>query len=72
MASAEHNHVLYYSTFSVCSVMVRLSFACRGEAKDAEQEVVMKEEHVELGMKEQLTEHFLCNVNSYGEVSPVS
>ena len=72
MASVEHNHVLYYSTFSVCSVMVRLSFACRGAAQDAEQEIVVKEEHVELGKKEQLTEHFLCEVNSYGEVSQIS
>ena len=49
--------------------MVRLSLACRGEPKDSGHEIVVKEEHIELGKKEQLTEHFLCDVNAYGEVS---
>ena len=49
--------------------MVRLSLVCRGEPKHAKDEIVVKEEHIELGKKEQLTEHFLCDVNAYGEVS---
>lgn len=69
MNSPGYNHVLYYSTFSVCSVMVRLSYVLRGRPGNVEDEITLKEEHIDIAKKEQLTEHFLCEVNGYGEVS---
>lgn len=49
--------------------MVRYSFACRGQAKDAEEEIDLEEEEIDITKAQQLTEHYFCNINANGEVS---
>lgn len=52
--------------------MARLSYVFRGEAKSPEDEIAIKEENIDIAKKEQLSEHFLCEVNKYGEVCRTS
>ena len=69
MGSTEnYNHVLYYAVFSTCSVRARLSYRFLVDAKDPSQEIIIKEMPIDIAKTEQLTEHYLCDVNSYGEV----
>ncbi|KAK0247009.1 hypothetical protein B0A54_17911 [Friedmanniomyces endolithicus] len=49
--------------------MVRYAFALRGQAKDQGHEIRIKEQPVEIiKAKEQLSEHYLCDINANGEV----
>ena len=54
---------------SICSIMARYSIACRGEAKDVNYELQVKETLVDLFVGEQNSEAYLCNINSNGEVT---
>jgi hypothetical protein len=48
--------------------MVRYTYALRGEAKDAHDEIRLTEEDINIMKGDQLTEHYLCNINAAGEV----
>ncbi len=61
-------YTLYHNYFSICALMVRYSFAVRGEPRDAEAAMVIEEQGVDLFHEEQLDEHFLCDVNPKGQV----
>jgi hypothetical protein len=61
-------YVLYHHPYSICSIMVRYALALRGEPKAASDEMVVEERVVEIFKGEQLTEHFLCEVNPKGQV----
>lgn len=69
MENRKPTHILYHFKYSICSIMVRYAFACRGKAVNASSEMHLKEVDVDLMQNEQLTEHFLCDVNANGEVS---
>lgn len=61
MMTPKPTHVLYHYDFSICSIMVRYAFALRGQAKDQDHEIRIKEQLVEIiKAKEQLSEHYLC------------
>ena len=69
MAVKESNHVLYHAVYSICSIMVRYSFAlARDDPKDSAHEIIIREEDVDIMNGGQLTEHYLCDINAYGEV----
>ena len=52
--------------------MVRQTIAIRGQAKDAESEIPINEELLDIFNREQLSEHFLCDVNPEGQVQRLS
>ena len=60
--------MLYHYPYSICSIMVRQTIAIRGQAKDAESEIPINEKLLDIFKKEQLSEHFLCDVNPEGQV----
>ena len=68
MAAKATTHTLYHNIYSICSIMVRYSIAVRGEPKDQEHEIRIHEEQIDFQNKEQLTEHYLCDINAAGEV----
>ena len=48
--------------------MVRQTIAVRGKAKSVDQEIPITEEIVEIFKQEQMSEHFLCDINPLGQV----
>ena len=48
--------------------MVRYTNALRGQPKSADVEIRMEEKPVDITRGEQLTEHYLCDINTAGEV----
>lgn len=48
--------------------MVRYSFACRDELAGDKKDIQIEEKEVDIIHGEQLSEHFLCDVNVNGEV----
>lgn len=48
--------------------MARYTFAVRGEPQDANNEIRIEERQINLGKGEQLTEHYLCDINPAGDV----
>ncbi|KAJ0110010.1 hypothetical protein J7T55_0148127 [Diaporthe amygdali] len=76
MASKTATHILYYNAFSLNSTMARYAFALRGALKPGQSEITIQEEPLDIGLKrEQLTEHYLVDINPKGEVpvlAPVS
>ena len=69
MAGKEAHYVLFHNVSSICSIMVRYCYVLRGAPKDPQQEVRIREESVDIFHEEQLTEHYLCDINPFGEVS---
>ena len=68
MATEQTTHNLYHFNYSVCSIMVRYTVAVRGQAKDPGHEIIIEEKEVNLWKAEQISEHYLCDINAYGEV----
>ena len=68
MADQEPNYVLFHNIYSICSIMVRYCFALRGPPKDPKSVIRIREEAVDIFNEEQLTEHYLCDINAAGEV----
>lgn len=68
MANNAATHTLYHNPFSICSIMVRYAFAVRGEPKDSQHRMNLREEIYDIMNKEQLSEHYLCDINANGEV----
>jgi hypothetical protein len=60
---------LYHNTYSICSIMVRQTVAIRGQAKNADSEIMITEQVVDIFNEEQFSEHFLCEINPLGQVS---
>ncbi|KAH8683737.1 hypothetical protein BGZ61DRAFT_456240 [Ilyonectria robusta] len=59
---------LYHNTYSVCSIMVRMTLAFRGAPKDDASAMDVEERIVDIFHEEQLSEEFLCTVNELGQV----
>ena len=72
MAVKDPNHTLYHFYYSICSIMVRYTLAIRGKPKDTEHEIRIDEKEVNLWKGEQLTEHYMCDINAAGEVIPLT
>jgi hypothetical protein len=68
MATLSNLHTLYHNYFSICSIMVRYTVAIRGAPKDTESEILIEEQAVDIFHEEQLSEHFLCDINPLGQV----
>ena len=66
--SIRHNtsKTLAYYVRQLCRV--RYTYALRGEPKITEDGIRIEEEEVNIMIGEQLTEHFLCDINAAGEV----
>ena len=65
---AQPTHVLYHHPFSVCSIMVRYTFALRGAPGNEASEIRLEERVCDILRGEQLSEHYLCDINANGEV----
>jgi hypothetical protein len=48
--------------------MVRYTAAIRGASKDTESEILIEEQSIDIFNEEQLSEHFLCEINPLGQV----
>jgi hypothetical protein len=67
---ATESYTLYYNTWSICSQMVRLTLAFRGQPKDGESEMIVEEKEVDIYHTfAQLDESFLTEINPKGKVS---
>ena len=60
--------VLYHDFNSICSIMARYTFSIRGNPADDGARLQITEEALDIKRGEQLTEHFLCDINANGEV----
>jgi hypothetical protein len=61
-------HTLYHNKFSVCSLMVRYTIALRGPPQDASSPILIRDQDMDIFHEEQLSEHFLCEINAKGQV----
>ena len=66
--SSQVNATLYYNHYSICALMTRLTYRYRGEQADPKRVIVVEERDVNIFIGEQLSEHFLCDLNAKGEV----
>ena len=69
MATRFNLHILYHNYYSICSIMVRYTAAIRGAPKDPESEILIEEQAIDIFHEEQLSEHFLCEINPLGQVT---
>ncbi|KUJ08945.1 uncharacterized protein LY89DRAFT_598871 [Mollisia scopiformis] len=67
MASTEP-YTLYYNKWSICSQMVQLTFAFRGEPKDAGSQMTIEKKSIDIMNGEQLEEAYLTEINPKGQV----
>lgn len=63
--------MLYYYPQSICSIMVRLCFAYRGQAAPDKPDLRLEGQIVDIHNGEQLSEHYLRNISSKGTVCPL-
>jgi glutathione S-transferase len=70
MATVPSTHILYHFQYSIRSLFVRYAYALRGRAADANVEIHLEEQHIDLRPPsfDQLSERFICDVNPSGEV----
>lgn len=66
---APQTYTLYHNKYSVCSIMVRYTLALRGTPKDPSSPILIEEKDVDIFHQEQLSEHYLCEINPKGQVS---
>ena len=52
--------------------MVRYTYAIRGDPNDTDKDIRLMEEDINIMQGEQLTEHYLCDINAAGEVEAPS
>jgi len=70
---ANESYTLYYNTWSICSQMVRLTFAFRDQPKSGELGMIIEEKEVDIyNTFTQLDEFFLTEINPKGKVSAKS
>lgn len=62
-------YTLYWNPYSICSLMVRYTLETRGPPKDGELDWNIENKAINIFAGEQISEHFLCEVNPKGEVS---
>ena len=65
---ARHNYVLHYNPYSVCSLMVLYTLRLKGPPKTPEGDIQVEPESVDIFHEEQLSEHYLCEINKMGQV----
>jgi hypothetical protein len=66
---ASTDYTLYYNTWSVYSQMVLLTFAFRGQPKDAQTEMAIKKQEVDIFKGAQVEEVYLTEINPKGQAS---
>lgn len=66
--NSKSNFELYYHPYSICSLMALYTLSLRGMPKDGRSEMEVVTQVIDIFHEEQLSEHFLCNVNKYGQV----
>ena len=66
--SGQVNANLYYNHYSICALMTRLTYRYRGKPAAPERAIVVDEKDVNIFVGDQLSEHFLCDLNPKGEV----
>ncbi|PVH69738.1 hypothetical protein DL98DRAFT_578190 [Cadophora sp. DSE1049] len=67
MASPEP-YLLYYNKWSICSQMVQLTLAFKGEPKDDVSSMVVEQKEIDIIKSEQLEEAYLTEINPKGQV----
>ncbi|OQV10802.1 Glutathione S-transferase, domain-containing protein [Cladophialophora immunda] len=68
MTTSKAVYTLYHNHGSICSRMVRYTFALRGPPKDDSCDIALEEKSIDIFNEEQLSEHFLCEINPHGQV----
>jgi len=63
------SYTLYHHPVSICSIMVRYTYALRGPAKEGSPDLPVHDQVVDIFNQEQLSERFLCDINAKGQVS---
>lgn len=72
MSSSEPPFTLYYNHESLCSTMVRLTWAFRGQPESGSSSMRLQARAVDISDQvEQLAETFLCEINRDGQVSMI-
>jgi hypothetical protein len=66
--SKKDEYTLYHSFYSVCSIMMRLMMAVRGEQADPSVIITVAEKQIDIFNEEQLSEWYLSEVNPKGQV----
>jgi hypothetical protein len=62
-------YTLYYSRYSICSLMMRWLCLVRGDPKDAASAMDITPKEIDIFGEEQFSEDYLCEVNPNGQVS---
>ena len=68
MTTKSAPYVLYHNHFSICSIMVRYTIAVMGAPKNPESEILIQVQVIDIFHEEQLSEHYLCEINPLGQV----
>ncbi|KAH6706352.1 hypothetical protein BKA61DRAFT_558853 [Leptodontidium sp. MPI-SDFR-AT-0119] len=61
-------YTLYFNKWSICSQMILLTLAFKGEPKDDSASMTVEQKHIDIMNSEQLEEAFLTKVNPKGQV----
>jgi hypothetical protein len=67
-AKMRRPYMLYHHPSSVCSLMVRYTWALRGAPRSPSMEMEMDEQMIDIFHTAQLEENFLCEINPQGQV----
>jgi hypothetical protein len=63
-----NKYTLYWHPYSISALMVRYTVETRGPPKDGEPDWTVETKVVNIFAGEQISEHFLCDVNPKGQV----
>lgn len=72
MSDENTTWILYHDPVSICSIMVRYTFALRGGQQCNGSELQLQEKVCDLRCQQQLTEHYLCEIKPNGEVPVIA
>ncbi|KAK0112330.1 hypothetical protein ONS96_001578 [Cadophora gregata f. sp. sojae] len=61
-------YTLYYSKWSICSQMVQLTLAFKGQPKDDDSSITVEQKEIDILKFEQLEEAYLTEINPKGQV----
>lgn len=62
------NATIYHNPYSICALMTRLTYRFRGEPRDNSRAIVADEKLIDIFTFDQLSKHYLCDINPKGEV----
>lgn len=62
------SYTLYFNKWSICSQMVQLTLAFRGEPKGDESTMIVEQKEIDILKSEQLEEAYLLEINPKGQV----